>query len=57
MERLSMSKLRERLRLRWALSLSVREASRATDTSTGVVSKLVNRARTAGLTSTANRSC
>jgi len=45
-----MSKTREILRIRWALGLSVREASRATGASTGVVSKTENRAKTAGLT-------
>jgi len=50
MERLTMSKTREILRARWALGLSVREASRATGSSTGVVSKTASRAKTAGLT-------
>lgn len=50
MERLPMSKAREILRIRWALGLSVREASRATGASTGGVSKTENRARLAGLT-------
>ena len=50
MERLSMSKTKEILRLRWALGLSVRETSRACGASTGVVSKTVNRATRAGLT-------
>jgi transposase len=50
MERLTMSKTREILRTRWALGLSVRESSRATGVSTGVVSKTSNRAAKAGLT-------
>jgi transposase len=50
MERLTMSRTREILRARWALGLSVREASRATGASTGVVSKTAGRAATAGLT-------
>ncbi len=45
-----MSKTREILRTRWALGLSVREASRATGASTGVVSKTESRAKAAGLT-------
>lgn len=45
-----MSKTKEILRARWALGLTVREASRATKASTGVVSKAVNRAKAAGLT-------
>jgi len=45
-----MSKTREILRTRWALGLSVREASRATGASTGVVSKTETRASAAGLT-------
>ncbi len=45
-----MSKTREILRTRWALGLSVREASRATGVSTGVVSKTASRAQKAGLT-------
>jgi transposase len=49
MERMAMSKTREILRLRWALQLSVREVSRATVASTGVVSKTEGRARAAGL--------
>lgn len=44
-----MSKTKEILRLSWALGLSVREVSRATAASTGVVSKTANRARSAGL--------
>jgi len=50
MERLTMSKTREILRARWALGLSVREASRASGASTGVVSKTASRAQKAGLT-------
>lgn len=50
MERLTMSQTREILRTRWALGLSVREASRATGVSTGVVSKTASRAQKAGLT-------
>jgi len=50
MERLSMSKTREILRLRLGLGLSVRETSRACGASTGVVSKTVGRAKHAGLT-------
>jgi len=50
MERLAMSKTREILRLRWSQELSVRQTASATCSSTGVVSKTVNRARSAGLT-------
>jgi transposase len=50
MERLSMSKTKEILRLRWALGLSVRETSRACGASTGMVSKTESRATHAGLT-------
>jgi transposase len=50
MERMAMSRTKEVLRLRWALELSVREVSRATRTSTGVISKTESRARAAGLT-------
>lgn len=49
MERLSMSKTREILRLRWVLGRSVRETSRATGASAGTVSKAESRARGAGL--------
>lgn len=49
MERLSMSKTREILRLRWVLGRSVRETSRATGASAGMVSKAESRARAAGL--------
>jgi transposase len=45
-----MSRVREVLRLRWALGLSVREAARATSASTGAISKTESRARSAGLT-------
>lgn len=45
-----MSRIREVLRLRWALRLSVREVSRATSASTGVISKTEHRALAAGLT-------
>ena len=45
-----MSKTKEILRARWGLGLTVRETSRATKASTGVVSKAVNRAKAAGLT-------
>jgi hypothetical protein len=45
MERLAMSKAREILRLRWALGRSVRETSRATGLSAGVVSTTDSRAR------------
>lgn len=44
-----MSQTKEILRLRWSVGLTVREAARATNVSTGVVSKTVNRARVAGL--------
>ena len=50
MERLAMSDTREILRMRWALGLSVREASRGTGASTGVICKMVKRAERAGLT-------
>lgn len=49
MERLAMSKAREILRLRWALGRSVRETSRATGFSAGVVSTTDSRARRSGL--------
>lgn len=49
MERLSMSKTKEILRLRWAVKLSVREVSRATGASTGVVSATESRACRAGV--------
>jgi transposase len=44
-----MSKVREILRLRWALARSVREASRAAGVSVGVVSNTERRAARAGL--------
>jgi transposase len=53
MERLAMSKTREILRLRWALSRSVREVSRAAGVSAGAVSKTESRAKRAGLDWTA----
>jgi transposase len=49
MERLAMTKVREILRLRWALGRSVRESSRAAGVSVGVVSKTERRASGAGL--------
>lgn len=49
MERLAMSKAREILRLRWALGRTVRETSRATGFSAGVVSMTDSRARKTGL--------
>jgi transposase len=49
MERLAMNKVREILRLRWALGRSVRESSRAAGVSVGVVSKTERRAARAGL--------
>jgi hypothetical protein len=48
MERLSMSKTKEILGLRLSLGLSVREASRATGASTGVVGKVAQRPRRPG---------
>ncbi|MCC7536071.1 MAG: IS21 family transposase [Deltaproteobacteria bacterium] len=45
-----MSKVKEILRLRWAMGRSVREAARAIGASHGAVSKTENRARRAGLT-------
>lgn len=50
MERLQMRKVREILRLRWVQGLSVRQTSRATGKSTGVVSKVTNRAAHLALT-------
>ncbi|MDO9352273.1 MAG: IS21 family transposase [Solirubrobacteraceae bacterium] len=44
-----MSKVREVLRVHWSLGRSVRETARATSTSHGVVSKIANRAKCAGL--------
>lgn len=49
MERLAMRRIREILRLRWALKRSVRETARALGVSTGVVSKMSNRATLAKL--------
>lgn len=49
-ERLPMRKIREVLRLRWQLGLTVREAARSLGVSVGVVSKMGGRATTAGLT-------
>src|SRR3989442_12941854 len=49
MERLSMSKVREILRLRWVLERSVRETARATSLSAGVISKTESRATKAAL--------
>lgn len=49
MERLPMNQVREILRLRWLQGLTVREASRALNVSTGVVSKVTNRAARLGL--------
>jgi transposase len=49
MERLVMSKVREVLRLRWALGRSVREAARAAGVSVGVVSSIERRASRAAL--------
>ena len=45
-----MSQTKEILRLRWAVGLTVREVARATQLSTGVVSKTEGRATRAGLT-------
>lgn len=49
MERMAVSRIREIVRLRWALKLSVREVARAAGVSTGVVSKTEHRALRAGL--------
>ena len=49
-ERMAMRKIREVLRLRWQLGLTVREAARSLGVSLGVVSKMGARATTAGLT-------
>jgi transposase len=49
-ERLPMRNIREVLRLRWRLGLTVREAARSLGVSSGVVSKTAARATTAGLT-------
>jgi len=48
-ERLPMRKIREFLRMRWHLGLSVREVSRGLGISVGVVQKIAARAKTAGL--------
>lgn len=48
-ERLPMRKIREILRLRWALGLSVRRTARSLGVSTGVVSTMSSRAKAAGL--------
>lgn len=49
-ERLEMSRIREVLRLRWSLALSVREAARGAGVSVGVAQKIGARAAAAGLT-------
>lgn len=49
-ERLEMRKTREILELRWAQGRSVRETAESLRISTGVVSKMVTRAKKAGLT-------
>lgn len=49
-ERLPMRNIREVVRLRWQLGLTVREAARSLGVSVGVVSKMGARATTAGLT-------
>ena len=49
-ERLEMSRIREVLRLRWSLALSVREAARGAGVSVGVAQKIWARAAAAGLT-------
>ena len=49
MERLPMIKTKEILRLRWSQGLTVRQTSRATNCSTGIVSKTESRARAAEL--------
>lgn len=49
-ERLPMRKIREILRMRWHLELTVREVSRGLGISVGVVQKIAGRAKTAGLT-------
>jgi DNA-binding transcriptional ArsR family regulator len=45
-----MNKVREILRLRWQLKLTVREAARSLGVSSGVVSETTTRATKAGLT-------
>ena len=49
-ERLPMRNVREILRLRWQLRLSVRQAARSLGVSSGVVSKTSSRAKRTGLT-------
>ena len=49
-ERMATRNIREVLRLRWQLGLTVREAARSLGVSLGVVSKMGARATTAGLT-------
>ena len=49
-ERLAMNKVREILRLRWQLKLTVRETARSVGVSSGVVSETAARAKKAGLT-------
>jgi transposase len=48
-ERLPMRKIREVLRMRWQLGLTVREVARGLGISVGVVQKIAARAKTAGL--------
>lgn len=48
-ERVPMRKVREILRMRWELKLSVREVAKSLGVSVGVVSKVANRAHLAGL--------
>lgn len=48
-ERLEMRKIREILRLRWQLGLTMREVARSVDASVGVVQNTVSRAASAGL--------
>ncbi len=49
-ERLAMRKIREVLRLRWQLKLTVRDAARGVGASVGVTQKIASRAQAAGLT-------
>jgi transposase len=49
-ERLPMRKIREVLRLRWQLGLTVREVARGVGASVGVAQKIASRAAAAGLT-------
>jgi transposase len=49
MERLPMRKIREILRMRWELGLSVREVAQNPGVSVGVISKAVQRAKNAEL--------